>query len=103
MKQRRKNQIYEESDNESCDGIVPPTVNYPVNLRLHNRRASVFRVADNMIRTPVSCKLKNGQFLTDAGKSSLLASFFDECVKHTLLVSHYVVFLIFIIYFKTAS
>lgn len=27
LRQRRKNPIYEESDNESSDGIVPPTVN----------------------------------------------------------------------------
>ena len=74
----------EESDNESSDGIVPPTVSHPVKLRLHNKWQSIFTVADNMIRTPVLYKLKKEQFLTDGEKRSLLASLFDECVKHML-------------------
>ena len=82
----------EESGNESRDGMVRPTVNHPVKLRLYNRWPSAFTVSYNMIRTPVLYKLKKEQFLTDGEKSSLLASMFDECVKHTLWVSYYVVF-----------
>ena len=64
--------------------MVRPTVNHPVKLRLYNRWPSAFTVSYNMIRTPVLYKLKKEQFLTDGEKSSLLASMFDECVKHTL-------------------
>ena len=74
----------EEPDNESSDRIVSSTVNHPVKLRLHNRWPGGFTVADNMIRTPVLCKLKKEQFLADGVKRFLLASLFDDCVKYTL-------------------
>ena len=74
----------EELDNESSEWIVPPTVNYPVKLRLHNRWPSVFTVVDNMIRSPFLYKFKKELFLTDSEKSSLLASLFYVCVNYTL-------------------
>ena len=48
----------EESECEWSDRIVPPTVNHPVKLKLHNVWSSVFTVADNMIRTSILYKLK---------------------------------------------
>ena len=84
LEKEEKESNNEEPDNESSDGIVPSTVNHPVNMRLHNRWPGVVAVADNMIRTPVLCKLKKEQFLADGEKSFLLASLFDDCVKYTL-------------------
>ena len=71
LETEKKESDNEESDNESSDGIVPPMVNHPVKLRLHNRWPSVFTVADNMIRFPVLYKLKKEQFLTDGRKKFL--------------------------------
>ena len=87
LERQGKESDNEESDNDSSDGIVPPTVNHPVQLRMHNRWPNVFTVAD-MIRTWVLHKLRKEQFLRDGEESSLLASLFDECVKYTLKVSH---------------
>ena len=76
LEKEEKESDNEELDNESSDGIVPSTVNHPVKLKLHNRWPGVFTVADNIIRTPVLCKLKKEQFLTDSEK----VSFWHHCL-----------------------